>query len=183
MSVTTSMTVEEFSARDWPYGTQLIAGEVVMNQPKLPHQLALGVLHSRLLAWTEAGAGRGLACLSVDVRLSDHDLYGPDVWWIGEARRPAPGATDLQGLPDLIVEVRSPSTWRYDIGPKKANYEAAGLAELWLVDTAEPSVLVYRRSAPGAPGFDVAIELTVDDQLTSPLLPGFSCPVEDVFRA
>ncbi|MGH9155834.1 MAG: Uma2 family endonuclease [Acidimicrobiales bacterium] len=181
MSVTTRMTVDEFLAHDWPRGTQLIAGEVVVNQPKLPHQSALGFLHTHLWLWCRAEPGRGYCNLSVDVRLGDHDLYGPDVWWVAEERRPPPEAVDLDGVPDLIVEVRSPSTWRFDIGPKKTAYEAAGVAELWLVDTFAPCILVYRRSSVGVPHFDIALELAGDDRLVSPLLPGFAVPVKSVF--
>ena len=53
-------------------------------------------------------------------------------------------------LPDLAIEIRSPSTWRYDIGAKKSVYEREGLPELWLVDGDANVVLVFRRSAPGA---------------------------------
>jgi Uma2 family endonuclease len=84
-------------------------------------------------------------------------------------------------LPDLAVEVRSPSTWRYDVGKKKATYERGGLPELWLVDTAAWTVLVFRRSSKGAPRFDVELELSYSEQLTSPQLPGFSLPVERLF--
>ena len=61
------------------------------------------------------------------------------------------------------------STWRYDIGRKTELYQQHGVTELWLVDTASRSVLVYRgddreNSAPS-------------DTLTSPLLPGFAASV------
>jgi Uma2 family endonuclease len=79
------------------------------------------------------------------------------------------------------VEVRSPSTWRYDVGTKKATYERHGLPELWLVDTKSESVLVYRCSAPAVPEFDVALELAAGEVLMSPLLPGFALPVAEVF--
>ena len=176
------LTADEFLARDdWPRGTQLIEGEVVVNQPALPHQLLLGHCYAHLLAWTRAEPDRGLACLSVDVRVTPTNVYGPDVWWVSEERRPAPGQLALVGVPDLVVEVRSPSTWRFDIGSKRLRYEQAGVAELWLVDTAAPSVLVYRRSVPEAPGFDVALELETGDRLTSPLLDGFAFDLDDFF--
>jgi len=176
------LTADEFLARDdWPRGTQLIEGEVVVSQPALPHQLLLGHCHAHLLAWTRAEPDRGLACLSVDVRVTPTNVYGPDVWWVSEERRPAPGQLALVGVPDLVVEVRSPSTWRFDIGSKRLRYEQAGVAELWLVDTAAPSVLVYRRSVPEAPGFDVALELETGDRLTSPLLDGFAFDLDDFF--
>ncbi len=79
------------------------------------------------------------------------------------------------------MEVRSPGTWRYDVGRKKAVYESGGLPELWLVDTAADEVLVFRRSAPDAPAFDVAEELSHGDTLTSPLLPGFALELDELF--
>jgi Uma2 family endonuclease len=44
-------------------------------------------------------------------------------------------------------------------------------------------VLVFRRSRPDAPRFDVSLELGSGDSLTSPLLPGFSLPVDEIFAA
>ena len=84
-------------------------------------------------------------------------------------------------MPDLAIEVRSPSTWRYDIGAKKGGYEAYGLPELWLVDTAAEAVLVFRRSDPSARVFDVALELERDGELRSSLLPGFALAVAKLF--
>ena len=96
-------------------------------------------------------------------------------------RVPPRDAARPYAVPDLGVEIRSPSTWRYDIGEKKSGYERAGLPELWPVDTAADEVLVFRRSAPEAPVFDVALELTRAEQLTSPLLSGFELALDAVF--
>ena len=182
MSLVTGLSAEEFLARDdWPRGSQLIAGEVIVNQPALPHQLVLGRLHARLLAWVEAEPGRGLTCLSVDLRMGPSDVYAPDLWWIREERRPPPGATALDGLPDLVAEVRSASTWRYDTGRKRRMYEAGGVAELWLVDTKAPRVLAYRRSTPSALTYGHPLEIAGDDPLASPLLPGFGLPAAALF--
>ncbi len=79
------------------------------------------------------------------------------------------------------MEVRSPSTWRYDVGAKKATYERLGLAELWLVDTAADEVLVFRRSSPATTAFDVALELGAGESLTTPLFPGFTLELAELF--
>lgn len=176
------MTADEFLAGDdWPRGTQLIEGEVVLNQPALPHQLALGNVYSALREWVNAGSERGLACLPVDVGVSDSNVYAPDVWWVGEQRRPPVGQLRLGRVPDLVVEVRSPATWQFDVLVKLRRYEQAGVAELWLVDTFARTVLVHRRASPASPELDVAFELESADRLTSPLLEGFSLAVETVF--
>jgi Uma2 family endonuclease len=176
------MTAEEFLARDdWPRGTQLIEGEVVVNQPALPHQHVVGNIYALLRDWTEERPGRGYACLPVDVRVTETNVYGPDVWWVGESRRPPPDQLQLEGVPDLVVEVRSPGTWRYDVGVKRLRYEEAGVAELWLVDTSARSVLVYRRSSPSSTTFDEALEVEAGDRLTSPLLEHFAVDVAKLF--
>ena len=100
----------------------------------------------------------------------------------GTAPGREPGRTEIrpQPLPDIAAEVRSPSTWRYDIGPKMARYEPYGLPELWLVDTAADEIIVFRRSTPRA-GFDVSLELARGDTLTSPLLPDFALALDELF--
>ncbi|MGH9243572.1 MAG: Uma2 family endonuclease [Acidimicrobiales bacterium] len=110
------------------------------------------------------------------------NIYAPDAWWVCEERKPRPGDLDLDGLPDIVVEVRSPSTWRYDLGKKRRRYEESGIAELWFVDTASQSLLVYRRTSATSPTFDVELEPADDDVVTSPLLPGFALRVTEVFR-
>lgn len=103
--------------------------------------------------------------------------------WYSEGRAPGRHDDRPYPIPDLAVEVRSASTWRYDIGSKKAAYERAGLPELWLVDTAADVVLVFRRSAPTAVTFDLALELAVGEELTSPRLPGFTRSLRELFDA
>ncbi len=161
---------------------QLVDGEIVVNEPKVIHALLQTRLSFALHAWVEAGKGRGLALMPTDVRMDEHNVYGPDLLWFSAEHVPA----DLDGyperVPDLCVEIRSASTWRHDVGAKKRVYEAGGLPELWLVDDASDTVLVYRRSTPGAKTFDVALELGVDQHLTSPQLPGFALALAELFR-
>ncbi|MBA3861685.1 MAG: Uma2 family endonuclease [Solirubrobacterales bacterium] len=181
MSVAQRVSAEEYLAWDGPRGTNLVEGEIVMPQPRRLHQeILMRALHA-LRTWSEAGAGRGLVSLPLDVGLDDGNVYAPDVLWYRSAR--APGYDDPRPyqLPDLAVEVRSPSTWRYEVGAKKTNYERHGLPELWLVDTAADEVLIFRRSKPAAPSFDVSEELARGEALTSPLLPGFTLALDALF--
>lgn len=161
---------------------QLIDGEVVVNSARLRHQSLVGVIFAELRAWTLAEPGRrGKVSLELDTRLDERNVYKPDVWWRSEPRRPAAATRHLEGPPDLAVEVRSPSTWRYDIGIKKATYERHGLPELWLVDGDADTVLVARRSLPAAPSFDVALELGRGDTLALPQLSGFALDLTGLF--
>ena len=184
MTVAQRMTAEEFLAlRDeLPiYPHDLVEGELVVSSPRLPHQEILIRIQVALRNWSDGSPDRGLVLPHIDIPIDDRNVYEPDALWYAQSRRPSREDPGPYPVPDLAVEVRSPSTWRYDVGAKKAGYERKGVRELWLVDIAADTVLVFRRSAPDAPTFDVSLELAAGDVLASPLLEGFELPLDRLF--
>jgi Uma2 family endonuclease len=178
----TRLTAEEyFALPPTEQRTQLINGEIVVTEASLRHQRVAAEIFFQLTTWLRAHPGHGEAGIPVDVHLDDYNVFAPDVWWVPDAARPPRDAKRIVGPPALAVEVRSPSTWRYDLGTKKRVYGELGLAELWLVDTAADEVLVYRRSGPKANDFDVEMEFGAGESLTTPLIPGFSLDVAALF--
>jgi len=135
---------------------------------------------------TATRMNRGRAFLPTDVRMDEYNVYGHDLLWFSDATLHAAFPRGLDAypkrVPDLCVEVRSESTWRYDIGAKKRVYEQGGLAELWLVDNAAETVLVYRRSTRDSRTFDVTLELGRGEVLSSPRLPGFELGMDSLFE-
>jgi Uma2 family endonuclease len=173
MTVTTTrISAGEFLSGDYPIGSELIDGVVRMNDPGFRHQRICSRIFQALFQW--AGSGDcGATGWGGNWVLSDGHVYKPDVWWTAEP----PDGTRHDGPPDLAVEVRSPGTWHRDIGPKLAEYRRSGTKELWLVDTPACTVLAYR-----AGSFGDAVEVGPGQQLTSPLLPGFSLAIDELFR-
>ena len=110
-------------------------------------------------------------------------VFKPDVWWAAEGAVPDLDAVRSDSPPTLAVEVRSPGTWRYDVGRKRQVYEQVGVAELWLVDTPARSVVVHRRSVPGVAVFDITDEAGPGEVLTTPLLAGFTLAVDTLFTS
>ncbi|MBA3748991.1 MAG: Uma2 family endonuclease [Solirubrobacterales bacterium] len=181
MAVAQRMTIAEYLELDDERRTSLVDGEVVVNEIRTLHQVVMGELLVALTLWCRVGTCRGQAIAPIDVALDEYNCYGPDLLWYREGRTPGRTEVRPQPLPDIAVEIRSPSTWRYDIGPKKARYEQHGLPELWLVDTAADEVIIYRRSHSKAATFDVSGELARGETLTSPLLPGFALTLDALF--
>ncbi len=176
------MTADEYLALDLEdRKTHLIDGVIVVEEPLPLHQGVLGELFFAIGDWRRAACGRGHSWLPLDVRMDDFNVFAPDLLWYTEGTGPRRDGGRPSPIPDLAVEVRSPSTWRYDIGAKLRHYEQYGLPELWLVDTAADVVLVFRRSVPAAPTFDVALEVGRGDTLTSPAMPGFSLALDTLF--
>ena len=178
----TPMTAEQYHA--WSVEgdrTQLVEGEVIVNDPKPMHAVLQGELLFVLGAWIRAGEGRGLAIPPTSLTMDERNVFGPDILWFSEENIPPDLYEYPEHVADLCVEIRSPGTWRYDVGAKRAVYERGGLPELWLVDDRAQSVLVCRRSAPAEPTFDVALELACGEALTSPQLPGFALSLDELF--
>lgn len=168
------MTADEFLALppDARHA-QLIDGELVLSDPTLRHQRLVAELFYLLAAWAREQPDRGEPGIGCNVRVDEQNVFVPDVWWVSEEHRRARDAAWFDGSPDLVAEVRSPSTWRYDIGKKREGYFRSGLKELWLLDTAADIVIVFRG--------EEALELGAGDRLTTPQLPGLAIDVAALF--
>ena len=149
---------------------ELLDGELLMTPaPAEIHQRISILLGWRLLQFvTENGLGRVYQA-PFDVVLSDMDVVQPDLLFISNARAHIVTAANVQGAPDLVVEILSPSTAERDRTLKRRLYARHGVSEYWIVDTEAGSVevLLLREG-----GFEVAGTYGGGDTLTSPVLPG-----------
>jgi len=160
---------------------ELIDGEhIVTPAPTARHQLVLLRLGAALLRFVEAHRGGIVLPAPTDVILSPHDVVQPDVLFVS-AERSSIVRNRIEGSPDLAVEVLSPSSRRTDEVLKRHAYEQWGVRELWIVDTDVERVRVYRLE--GERRFGRACELSAEhgEALTTPLLPGFSIELAELF--
>jgi Uma2 family endonuclease len=186
MPLAQRMTADEFLAlpeRQSADRLDLVDGEVIVEEATSRHNAIQRELLYAFEVWVRGSPDRGGVWLPLDVRLDERNVFAPDLLWYSPERNPRPSAERPSPLPDLAAEVRSPSTWAYDIGAKRSTYEHHGLGELWLLDTVAAEVIVFRRSRPDARSFDVALELGRGDTLGSPMLAGFAVAVDDLFPA
>ncbi len=72
-----------------------------------------------------------------DLHLSDVDVLQPDLMVIKAEHDHIVTPTKVKGVPDLVVEVLSPSTRNHDCRRKKERYRKAGVHEYWIVDPDE----------------------------------------------
>lgn len=177
-----NLTWDEFLALPYELrNVALIDGEVVMNPPTAQHELIVQNLILAFRQWTARAPGRGEVSTQQPVKITDRRGYQPDVSWFPPEVCAPPGApAAFSGPPVVVVEVLSPSTRAYDLVRKRADYQAIGIGEVWLVDGDRMCVQVCRRPAPDA-RFDEH-ELGPDDELASPLLPGFGVAVRALYR-
>lgn len=157
---------------------EIIDGELfVAKSPHWEHQHACYNVARALDDWSEA-TGLGQTRLGVGVVYSDHDNVIPDAVWVAADRldKLLDDAGHLTGAPDLAVEVLSlgGTNERRDREAKLKLYSITGVREYWIVDWIQRTIAVYRRTGAR---LELAETLLPDDTMSSPLLPGFACPV------
>lgn len=125
----------------------------------------------------------GRAVTTPGIIFSEADNVIPDVVWASYERLALllDEAEHLTGAPELIVEVLSPGAEneRRDREVKLKLYASQGVQEYWIANLALQQVQVYRRE--GAL-LKLVATLMATDEITSPLLPGFTCLVGAFFR-
>lgn len=179
------LTWDEFCALPEPtdgrHATALIDGEVVWVNPPAPnHQLILGNLQFAFQTWMRAAPGRGMAIHTPGVKVHDRRGYEADFGWWPEDRVRRGEQQPFVGLPAIAVEVWSPSNWRQERLRKFADYARVDIDELWGIEPGERRIDVARNPTDGV--YEELLDLGVHDDLTSPLLEGFSLPVDELFR-
>jgi Uma2 family endonuclease len=160
---------------------ELIDGEhYVTPSPNLKHQaISRNILTSIGFYLRNHPVGRIYAA-PLDVVFSHFDVVEPDLLFVAETRREVLTAANVQGAPDLVVEIGSPSTRRRDEKLKHRLYERFGVSEYWVVDPDIDVIAVYRLMDGE---YLRAQELSFDrgDVITTPLLPGLEIPLAVVF--
>lgn len=161
---------------------EIIDGDLFMSrQPHWYHQEVCGNIYQELRVWS-LQSGRGRASVAPGVLFGEADNVIPDVVWISNERLGAlmDDAGHLTGAPELIVEVLSPGQQNEmrDTQAKLKLYATQGVQEYWIVDWRLQQIAVYRREQAQ---LSLTATLLSSDVLTSPLLPGFACPVARLF--
>jgi len=163
---------------------EIIDGELyVAKQPDWQHQLVGFRLGFLFQVWNEQSQA-GLVNLTPGIIFTDDTNVVPDVIWISQERLKTALHKDgkLHSAPELVVEVLSPGTEneRRDREVKLKLYSRRNVKEYWVVNWQERTLEVSRREDAV-----LTLERTLEeaDVLQSPLLPGFSCKVSQLFTS
>ncbi len=163
---------------------EIIDGELyVTPSPATPHQIVVGNLYYLLRSYLTAHPVGRILLAPLDVVFSQFDVVEPDLLFVSTARRDVVTTKNIQGSPDLAIEVLSPGTRRTDETTKRRLYERFDVLEYWLIDVKIEAVKIYRRSATGVP-FDRIGEYTVEagDHVASPLFPDLQVSLAAIFQ-
>lgn len=166
----------------FPYlQVEYIAGDIVMAPAPTPrHQIASANLMFALQSYSrQHGLGMVLAA-PLDVQLeAETSIVQPDVIFIRQARtQDLIQEQSIQGAPDLIIEILSPSTARVDRAVKLQLYARHLVPEYWIVNPTDQTVEVYTLQAQG---YLVAGIYTPEENITAGLFAQAQIRVGNIF--
>ena len=158
---------------------QLLDGELILAPaPTTRHQriiLELSVFLNEFIRERNLGM---LFFAPTDVVLSDHDVVQPDILYVSNARAIIVTEANIQGAPDLVVEVLSPGTAQDDRGYKRTLYSRHGVREYWLVDPEAETIEVLTE---GDSGLTAAVTYSRSETLVSPALVELAIDLGAIF--
>ena len=155
---------------------ELVDGEIVVSPTGYRHSavgMRIGYLIQRYLDEHPIGE---IAGADLGVVFENGDLRSPDLTFIRNEKIPEGDAKErfLEVVPDLVVEVLSPSDSMRFVGHKIGEFLECGVLIVWLVDP-KHTVTVYRSLSDTE-------RYTSDDTITAEVvLPGFACAVSRFF--
>lgn len=114
----------------------------------------------------------------IDVVFDDDEVYQPDIVFIKGERRNIIKKNAIHGVPDLAVEIMSPSSIFYDTVEKKEVYRKYGVKEYWLVFPDEKGIEVLTLEKQGYLEFCKARK---KGMVKSKMLEGFEVDLKEVF--
>jgi len=161
---------------------EIIGGEHhVTASPVLAHQRILGRLYVALVAAADEAESGEVLLSSTDVLFSHTDIVVPDLLYVSNERAAIKTEKNIQGAPDLVIEILSPSTRRNDERLKRDLYKRVGVREYWIVDPELESVKIYTwDDDPEAKARILAREN--DGRVTSRLLPCLELSLDSLFE-
>ena len=121
---------------------EIIDGEHFVNPaPNLYHQEISRHIQFQLYSKIELTDLGKVINAPVDLQLSEHDIVQPDIVVVMLDRKRIMTPTKIKGVPDLVIEILSPSNSHHDLKLKRGLYERTGVPEYWIVSPDEHQVL------------------------------------------
>lgn len=158
---------------------ELHEGELsVMPAPVPRHQQVLRNLFRLLDRYLETHPRGQLLFAPVDVILGERTVVQPDLVFLSHAKTHLITSRGIEGPPDLVVEVLSPSTAELDRITKAQLYARYGIPHYWLVDPERETFHAYELAGPG---YRLSVQVGADEIFAPSLLPELTIRPHEIF--
>jgi Uma2 family endonuclease len=161
---------------------ELIEGDhYVTPAPKTKHQRISGNLFAALHIFVKQHPYGQIFQALFDVVLSEENIVQPDLVFVSRDRAAIVTEDNVQGSPDLLVEILSETTRKKDEVTKRKLYERFGVQEYWIVDPELETVKQFRLQKERYTRI-AELNAAAQDTLKTPLLSTFHLSLHDLFE-
>jgi Uma2 family endonuclease len=157
---------------------QIISGDLVMVPAPTPYHQKVSRNIERILYDYASEHGGEVLHAPCDVILSDVDVVQPDIIYISRERLSIIREKNIQGAPDLVVEVISPYSDKIDRISKTKLYARFGVKEYWIADVEREEVVVLHLKGEAYKRIGI---FGLGEAFESRLLKGLTIRVSEVF--
>lgn len=158
---------------------EIIEGELFMSPSPTPlHQEISKRLMRELDRFVENNHSGRVLYAPIDVVLNDENIVQPDILYVSKENEKIITEKNIQGAPDLIVEILSPATAYNDLVNKKDLYAQFGVKEYWIVDPGKQWIEIDVLSKNE---YQIHQPATKSGSVSSHILHGFRINVTELF--
>jgi Uma2 family endonuclease len=159
---------------------ELLNGQIYfMASPKPSHQRISLRLSYFLAACVIPNNLGEIFTAPMDVVFTEYDTFQPDLLFITKERLNIIGENKIEGSPDLVVEILSPSNDANEMSYKRHIYESKGVKEYWLINVEKQMLTLYKQ-------IDNELRWQKDIQknevLKSEIIQGFELELSNIFE-
>lgn len=179
MATKVKFTYQDYLLTPSDKSYELIEGELLMTPAPAPsHQRIARKLFEILNAYVASNASGEIFFAPVDVYLSEETVVQPDLLYIESKRLGIVKEKNIQGAPDLVVEILSPATKDRDTEIKRKLYWKYGVREYWIVDpdARTTEIMVLKES-----GYETSRVFPAGTKVHSPLFKDLSFDATNLF--
>jgi Uma2 family endonuclease len=157
---------------------EVIDGDLYVSPaPVWKHQRQLNRLNVRVAVWVERHDLGDVVTAPTGVVLDDENGLQPDLVFVSHDRAHIITENDIEGAPDLVVEVLSPSTEARDRGLKLRRYAASGVPHYWILDTDGPRI---EERVLGDDGYQLVGTFGPGEIFRPTIFPGLEIPLDEI---
>ena len=159
---------------------ELHNGQIIFMATPIPlHQLVSNNLATDLTVHIRKYKLGRIFTAPMDTVFTSVDTFQPDILFLSNERLHLIGDKKIEGAPDLVVEILSPSNKPKEMGYKKVIYEMTNVREYWVINL-DKQILTQYENIEGE--FVIRQVCKKNDTLKSFVIDGFETAVSGLFE-
>ncbi len=176
----TYSSLQKHFPKDLKIKVQILNNKIfLMPSPATLHQRISNYISSRLTLYVEDNQLGEIFVAPMDTKFDENNVEQPDILFISIERKNSIDELCIDGAPDLVVEIWSPSNTKKEKQLKKELYQKNNVKEFWQIFPKEKKITIEILN--NHQEYEIFSEATQNGQIQSKIIEGFTLSLEKIF--